>query len=127
MAQPFRTGLFEPREKGVALLTSCCASCGQSFFPRRQSCLKCGGATRDAEAGPDGRLFSFSTVHMPTVHFKPPYSVGLIEFADGLRVFSPISETGDQKFAVGMPMRARPRVLWAEESGEVDGFEFIPA
>ncbi|WP_322041017.1 Zn-ribbon domain-containing OB-fold protein [Burkholderia diffusa] len=119
--------MFVPREEGVALLTSCCDACGQVFFPRRQQCLKCGGATRDTEVGPAGRLFSFSTVHMPTVHFKPPYSVGLIELDDGLRIFSPISREEGQAFAVGMPMHARPRVLWTDESGEVDGFEFVPA
>jgi len=119
--------MFEAREDGMKLLTSCCESCGQSFFPRRQQCLKCGGSTRDADAGPAGRLFSFSTVHMPTARFKPPYSVGLIELAYGLRIFSPISKEEGQEFSVGMLMQARPRVLWTDEQGDVDGFEFVPA
>lgn len=126
MSQPFRAGIFVPRDGKIALLASRCTSCARSYFPRRPGCLKCGGTTYDTEVGPAGRLFSFSTVHMPTTHFKPPYCVGLIELADELRVFSPISKQAGQDFTVGMQMQARPRVLWSDERGEVDGFEFVP-
>jgi uncharacterized OB-fold protein len=62
---------------------------------------------------------------MPTLHFKPPYSVGLVEIGDGLRVFSQIARQPDGEFVVGMEMQARPRILWCEDATEIDGFEFV--
>jgi uncharacterized OB-fold protein len=126
MEQPFRAGIFAVNGQYVVLLTSHCKNCGQGFFPRRQHCLKCGAATRETESGPAGRLFSFTTVYMPTLHFKPPYSVGLIELGDGLRVFSQIAKLPDREFTVGMEMEARPRILWSGDGLAASGFEFIP-
>ena len=125
MTKPFKTGIFSVRGACVVLLTSQCENCGQRYFPRRSQCLKCGAATRDTESGPRGRLFSFTTVYMPTLHFKPPYSVGLVEVGDGLRVFSQIARQPDGEFVVGMEMQARPRILWSEDATEIDGFEFV--
>ena len=37
-----------------------------------------------------GRLYSYTVGRMDSTHFKAPYSVGLVDLPEGVRVFAPL-------------------------------------
>lgn len=101
----FQSGLFETGEGGPWLLGARCRSCGRTFYPRAARCLDCLAADLEPLRLPrDGTLECFTTVHMPSVGIAPPYSVGYVRLAEGLRIFAPI-EAGERMLGVGMKMR----------------------
>lgn len=119
--QNFQDGLFEVENDSVRLVGSKCKSCGRVVYPAAKSCLDC---SHD-EVGPlllgnTGKLYTYTTVHMPIPHFKPPFNIGYIELAEGLRIFAPIAEGTELK--VGLPVRLAPAVLWTEGETDVVGY-----
>lgn len=101
----FQSGLFETGESGPSLLGSRCRGCRRTFFPCVEVCLDC--LADDPEPyrlSQHGVLECFTTVSMPALHIEPPYSVGYVALADGLRVFAPL-EPARGAFEVGMTMR----------------------
>jgi uncharacterized OB-fold protein len=125
---PFREGLFE-KVSGEWTLVGCrCKQCGQVFFPVREWCLNC--SSRDLERvnlGRHGKIYSFTIVHMPSEHFEPPYAVGWIELAEGIRIFSQIRGWQEQPLKIGMDMELSVEKLWDEEDKEIIGYIFRPS
>ena len=125
---PFKEGLFE-KVSGKWTLVGCkCKQCGQIFFPNREVCLNC--SSRDLERanlGRKGKLYSFTIVHMPSEHFKPPYAVGWIELPEGIRIFSQIRRWQEHPLATGMDMELAIEKLWDEEEKEIIGYIFRPS
>lgn len=80
----------------VLLLGSRSKSSGVQAFPRRDVCPQSGA--RDMETimvGPRGVLYSYSTVHVSATR-KTPYTIGYVDFPDGVRVLAPIELTETQ-------------------------------
>lgn len=125
---PFKEGLFE-KVSGKWTLVGCkCKQCGQIFFPNRELCLNC--SSRDLERanlGRKGKLYSFTIVHMPSEHFKPPYAVGWIQLPEGIRIFSQIRRWQEHPLEIGMDMELAIEKLWDEEEKEVIGYTFRPS
>jgi uncharacterized OB-fold protein len=46
------------------------------FFPPRPLCPACWGPTEIVELPPDGTLYTFTTVQVPSDHAEPPYTLG---------------------------------------------------
>lgn len=125
----FREGLFnEKNSKESRLLANKCQSCGQIFFPKVYLCLNCHSEyLENITLSRHGKLYSFTVVHMPTLHFDPPHIVGLIELPEGIRVFSPIKIEGLQKqLYIGMDVELIIDKLWEEENKEIIGYKFRP-
>ena len=125
---PFREGLFE-KVSGKWTLVGCrCQQCGQIFFPVREWCLNCSsGDLERANLGHNGKLYSFTIVHMPSEHFQPPYAVGWIELAGGIRIFSQIRGWQEHPLIMGMHMELAIEKLWDEEEKEIIGYIFRPS
>jgi uncharacterized OB-fold protein len=98
---PFREGLFE-KVAGEWTLVGC-------------RCKQC------------GKIYSFTIVHMPSEHFEPPYAVGWIELAEGIRIFSQIRGWQEQPLKIGMDMELSVEKLWDEEDKEITGYIFRPS
>jgi uncharacterized OB-fold protein len=125
---PFREGLFEKVDGEWTLVGCKCKQCGQVFFPIRDWCLNC--SSRELERislGRNGKLYSFTIVHMPSEHFEPPYAVGWIELAEGIRIFSQIRGWQEHPLAIGMDLEMAVEKLWDEEEREVIGYIFRPS
>jgi uncharacterized OB-fold protein len=125
---PFREGLFEKVSGKWALVGCRCKRCGQIFFPVREWCLNC--SSRDLERinlGRNGKLYSFTIVHMPSEHFEPPYAVGWIELAEGIRIFSQIRGWQEHPLKIGIDMELAVEKLWDEEEKEITGYIFRPS
>jgi len=124
---PFKEGLFEEVSGKWALVGCRCKLCGQIFFPKRKVCLNC--LSPDVERlnlGYNGKLYSFSIVHMPSEHFEPPYAAGWIQLPEGIRIFSPIRGWQEHPLKIGIDMEITIEKLWDEGEREVIGYVFRP-
>ena len=124
MAGELFLGLYQPSPEttgfwqGVArgeLLFKWCDDCAHAYHPRRIICPQC-SATRLGwkPASGKGKVYSFSEVHRaPTKAFAQgaPYSVGLIETAEGVHYFCRIVAENGARIAVDAPARLDFRVL----------------
>jgi uncharacterized protein len=86
-------------EKGTVAGTRC-KNCGKLYFPPRADCLDC--RKSEVEWVPiegKARLVTFTEVFFgpPAFEQSAPYILGVAEFANGLRVFAPISHDFDLK------------------------------
>ncbi|MEU8591140.1 OB-fold domain-containing protein [Streptomyces sp. NPDC048664] len=96
--------------EGVArhrLLIQRCAGCAAPRFPWLPGCNACGCPEWDTvEASGEGTVYSYVVMHHPPFPaFDPPYAVGLIELAEGVRIVSNVIGVPYDKVRVGMPVR----------------------
>jgi uncharacterized OB-fold protein len=125
---PFKEGLIEEVSGKWTLVGCQCQQCNQIIFPCAEVCLNC--LSRDVERlnlSRTGKLYSFTIVHMPSEHFKPPYAVGWIELPEGIRVFSQIRGWQEHPLKTGMDMELAIEKLWDEKEREVIGYIFRPS
>lgn len=99
-------------QKGVVAGTRC-KNDGKFYFPPRADCLDC--RKSDMEWVPiesRARLVTFTQVFFgpPAFEQSTPYTLGLAEFENGLRVFAPISKDLDRdELKPEMELVLRPR------------------
>lgn len=96
--------------EGVAdhrLLIQRCRACETLRFPWLPGCNTCGGQEWDTvEASGEGTVYSYVVMHHPPFPaFDPPYAVGLIELAEGVRMVSNVVGVPSDKVRIGMPVR----------------------
>ncbi|MHB9759976.1 bifunctional MaoC family dehydratase N-terminal/OB-fold nucleic acid binding domain-containing protein [Streptomyces sp. BYX5S] len=96
--------------EGVAehrLLVQRCLGCEALRFPWLPGCNTCGGQEWDTvEASGEGTVYSYVVMHHPPFPaFDPPYAVGLIELAEGVRMVSNVVGVPSDKVRIGMPVR----------------------
>lgn len=98
------SGREDTRVEGgtVFLVGSRSASSGEMTFPQREFCPVTGA--RDMEPmtfGPRGTLYSFSTVHVSSSR-STPYTIGYVDFENGLRVMCHVRGAQDVDLACDM-------------------------
>jgi uncharacterized OB-fold protein len=96
--------------EGVArhqLLIQRCAGCRTLRFPWLPGCPNCGCADWDTvPASGAGTVYSYVVMHHPPFPaFDPPYAVGLIQLAEGVRMISNVVGVPYDKVRIGMPVR----------------------
>ncbi|MET9350889.1 bifunctional MaoC family dehydratase N-terminal/OB-fold nucleic acid binding domain-containing protein [Streptomyces termitum] len=98
----FWAGVAEHR-----LLIQRCTACGTLRFPWLPGCAACGSPEWDTvEAGGGGTVHSYVVMHHPPFPaFDPPYAVGLIELAEGVRMISNVVGVPYDEVRIGMPVR----------------------
>ncbi|MFE1770011.1 bifunctional MaoC family dehydratase N-terminal/OB-fold nucleic acid binding domain-containing protein [Streptomyces sp. NPDC059008] len=92
---------------GHRLLIQRCGGCGELRFPWLPGCGGCGSPEWDTvEASGAGTVYSYVVMHHPPFPaFDPPYAVGLIELAEGVRMVSNVIGVPHDKVRIGMPVR----------------------
>jgi uncharacterized OB-fold protein len=124
---PIREGLFVEEANQAYLMGNRCEDCGQVFFPSRPFCSHCSSRKMEAiKLGNRGKLYSFTTSHMPSTHFVPPYIVGWIDLMEGIRIFSPLKKTEGQELQIGMEMELVIDELWQDGNKRVVGYRYRP-
>ena len=90
------------------LLLQHCRDCGNVQFYQRALCGRCLAASLDSRpASGRGSIYSFSTVHRPpSPEFKEdvPYTVVLVELAEGPRMISTLVDTPPATVRIGQPV-----------------------
>ncbi|MFK4224449.1 bifunctional MaoC family dehydratase N-terminal/OB-fold nucleic acid binding domain-containing protein [Streptomyces sp. NPDC019890] len=115
--------------EGVAehrLLIQRCEGCGELRFPWLPGCNACGSADWDTvEAGGQGTVYSYVVMHHPPFPaFDPPYAVGLIELAEGVRMVGNVVGVPHDKVRIGMPVQLE--FLRVDEEWELPVFRGLP-
>nr|WP_228044872.1 OB-fold domain-containing protein [Streptomyces ferrugineus] len=89
------------------LLIQRCTDCGGLRHPWLPGCNACGGMDWDTvEAGGEGTVYSYVVMHHPPFPaFDPPYAVGLIELAEGVRMIGNVLGVPCDKVRIGLPVR----------------------
>jgi uncharacterized OB-fold protein len=125
---PFREGLFAEDPRLAYLIGNRCRECGQTFFPSKPFCFSCFcKAMETVHIGARGTLYSFTTCHLPSGRFKPPYTVGWIDLPEGIRIFAPVKLRKDQALKIGMPMDLVIDRLWRDGNIAILGYKYRPA
>ncbi|MGW7263148.1 bifunctional MaoC family dehydratase N-terminal/OB-fold nucleic acid binding domain-containing protein [Streptomyces sp. NPDC054842] len=101
-------GFWEGVGRG-RLLIQRCAGCRTLRFPWLPGCNACGSPEWDTvEASGEGTVYSYVVMHHPPFPaFDPPYAVGLIELAEGVRMVSNVVGVPYDEVRIGMPVRLR--------------------
>ncbi|GGV49301.1 DNA-binding protein [Streptomyces longisporoflavus] len=105
--------------EGVArhqLLVQRCGGCRALRFPWLPGCNACGSLEWDTvEASGEGTVYSYVVMHHPPFPaFDPPYAVGLVELAEGVRMVSNVVGVPGDKVRIGQPVRLEFRQVDAE-------------
>ncbi|WP_328372175.1 OB-fold domain-containing protein [Streptomyces sp. NBC_00445] len=89
------------------LLIQRCTGCTTLRFPWLPGCNACGGLDWDTvEASGEGTVYSYVVMHHPPFPaLDPPYAVGLIELAEGVRMISNVVGVPYDKVRIGLPVR----------------------
>ena len=128
-------GLFELQENGVQLRGTRCSSCGSHYFPVALSCRnpQCRDKqVEDVLLSRRGTLYSYTRQHyQPPALFRmepwAPYTLGLVELPEGIRVLGILSDFPPELIRVGMALELTTRVLYRNEAGEdVLTYQFRP-
>ncbi|MFJ2262299.1 bifunctional MaoC family dehydratase N-terminal/OB-fold nucleic acid binding domain-containing protein [Streptomyces sp. NPDC087844] len=89
------------------LLIQRCEKCETLRFPWLPGCNSCGCLAWDTvEAAGEGTVYSYVVMHHPPFPaFDPPYAVGLVELAEGVRMISNVVGVPHDRVRIGMPVR----------------------
>ncbi|MGW2403526.1 bifunctional MaoC family dehydratase N-terminal/OB-fold nucleic acid binding domain-containing protein [Streptomyces sp. NPDC001739] len=89
------------------LLIQRCGGCRTLRFPWLPGCRTCGSPEWDTvEASGTGIVYSYVVMHHPPFPaFDPPYAVGLIELAEGVRMVSNVIGVPCDEVRIGMPVQ----------------------
>ncbi|MFI9808373.1 bifunctional MaoC family dehydratase N-terminal/OB-fold nucleic acid binding domain-containing protein [Streptomyces sp. NPDC052301] len=104
-----------------ALLIQRCTDCGTLRHPWLPGCNACGGLDWDTvEASGEGSVHSYVVMHHPPFPaFDPPYAVGLVELAEGVRMVGTVVGVPYDKVRIGLPVRVEFRTCEDEEGALV--------
>ncbi len=129
-------GLFTETDEGPRLLGSLCRGCSTPYFPASEICHNpdCEGSQmEDARFGPRGTLWSTAIQNYPppppAVYDEPyePYAVGVVDFAEGLRVLGRLAVDDAESVEVGSEVELIIAPLATNESGEqIVSWQFKP-
>ncbi|MBA4417263.1 MAG: DNA-binding protein [Syntrophus sp. (in: bacteria)] len=104
-----------------------CTKCGAKYFPPRSDCSACLSKEMEWFAMPTkGTLETFTTAYYAPFGFEadPPYTMGVVDFNDGLKLFARLSKAIPiADIAVGMNVSIQPLKY---DDGQIS-FEIIKA
>jgi scaffold protein (connect acetoacetyl-CoA thiolase and HMG-CoA synthase) len=111
------------------LVGSRCKKCGQNYFPVREICPKCftEGEMDKIKLSSRGKLYSYSIVQIAPKRFMPPYAVGYVDFAEGVRVLGQLTTCDPDKLKLDMEVQTElGRIAIDEQGDEVISYKFKP-
>ena len=115
-----------------ALTGEICPHCSSKIFPPRDVCPECGDeAKTEFEFSGKGEIYSFTYIYNAPEGFEDtiPYTVALIKLDEVPVVTAQLTDMGDQKVEIGMPVEMITRKLGqdGDERGLlVYGYKFRP-
>jgi len=120
------------KKQRYALVGEICPHCETKLFPPRDICPHCGEEARtEYQFSGKGEVFSFTTIFDAPAGYETnaPYTVALVKLEEGPVVTAQLTDLGDQRVAIGMPVEMVTRRLRqdGDERGIiVYGYKFRP-
>lgn len=133
---PIKEGLWRVSQDGeVRLIGSKCLSCGEIFFPRKESgiCVhRQEKDLKDIELSTTGKLATFTVIYQqPGGNFyrgPVPYAYGIVDLPEGVRVETLLTGCDVDELEVGIGVSLTLEKLGEDEDGrELITFKFQPA
>jgi uncharacterized OB-fold protein len=116
-------------EAGPQLIGSRCTNCSTIVFPPVEVCPVC--TTGDSVPAPlsrEGKLYSFSVVHVAPKGWQAPYIIGYVDLPEGVRIFSHVAVSNVSELYHDMKVQLEVGSIRVDEQGqEVSSFRFVPA
>ncbi len=120
------------KKQRYALIGEVCPHCDAKLFPPRDICTECGqdAKVQFAFSG-RGEVFSFTTIYDAPAGYEAqsPYTVALVKLEEGPVITAQLTDLGDEKVSIGMPVEMVTRKLRSDgdERGViVYGYKFRP-
>lgn len=107
-AFPFTIEQFYKFVSERKLMAAKCKKCGTMLLPPRPMCTKCFSPDLEwVELKSKGKLLTYTVIHVSPKQFESliPYSVGIVEFEDGLKLPGMIRGIESGKISVGMNLK----------------------
>lgn len=120
---------WEMEKDVVHLVGSHCKICGQNYFPVRQICPKCFGEAQmeKVRLSNQGKLYSYSIVHVAPKQFSPPYAIGYVDFPEGVRVLGQLTTRDPNELQLDMDVQTLLGKICVDEQGnEIVSYKFKP-
>lgn len=120
------------KSQRYALVGEVCPHCQVKIFPPRDICPDCGREARETfQFSGRGEVYSFTTVYEAPAGFEEsaPYTVALVKLEEGPMVTAQLTDLGEDKASIGMPVEMVTRKLRSDgDRGMlVYGYKFRPA
>ena len=121
------------RKQRYSLIGEVCPHCESKIFPPRDVCPECSGEARIPYVfSGRGEVYSFTRmVNAPSgFEEQAPYTVALIKLVEGPIVTAQLTDLGENKVEIGMPVEMITRKLRSDgdERGMlIYGYKFRPA
>jgi uncharacterized OB-fold protein len=82
-----------------------CTDCGMKVFPVTDVCPGClSSNVRALPLGSEGRLYSYTMVHVAPPGWRTPYVVGYVDLSEGVRLFGKVKTDRPDALAIDMPV-----------------------
>lgn len=123
---PALPDLFTWSEDGVRIRSAKCNSCGTYFFPEYHEQHRPGCSREGVEnvlLSKEGELVSYTIMHyMPPPPFKTqeditPYTIGMVEFPEGIQICGIVVEPGPNKLKTGAKVETTTYTLYKDDDG----------
>jgi uncharacterized OB-fold protein len=106
--QPFTIEQFYKFMSEGKLMAGKCQKCGKLFLPPRPLCNQC--YSQDftwTEISGKGKLLTYTVIHIAPPQFQAlaPYSVGIVQLENGLKLPGMISGVAEAELKVGMELK----------------------
>ena len=84
-----------------------CRHCGKTVTLSGNFCHACGKKEVETlTVRGKGRIYSYTTIRVPPARFmqKTPYTVGVVDLEDGMRIVGLIESSGEDDIEIGKPV-----------------------
>jgi len=105
---PFTVSSFYRFVSEKRLMAAKCNECGTVLLPPKPMCTKCLSTNlKWIELEGDGKLLSYTVIYIAPEQFQSitPYSVGIVELQNGLRLPGMIRDVDPKEIRVGMDLK----------------------
>jgi uncharacterized OB-fold protein len=85
-----------------------CKRCGAVHLPPRPVCIKCFSKEFEwVEIPPNGKLLTYTIIHVAPTQFQSmaPYTVGIIQLDNGLKIPGIIRDAAAEEIKIGMNLK----------------------
>jgi uncharacterized OB-fold protein len=105
---PFTVSSFYKFVSEKRLMAAKCTECGTVLLPPKPMCTKCLSTNlKWIELEGAGKLLSYTVIHVAPEQFQSitPYTVGIVEFKNGLHLPGMIRNVDAEEIRVGMDLK----------------------